>query len=185
MRWLAVAVRAARTARALVTLGFHWLSRDAFLLVNNLVLLVMMVTVLLGTLYPLVLDSLGLGKISVGPPYFNALFVPLTTLLCAFMGLGPASRWKQMPGRELARRLALSGGAALIIGSLLPLLLDIEWSLSSVALGLVIALSGWCCRCCATCGTRCAPEGGRALGGSQAPHAQLLGHAAGASRPRR
>ena len=130
---------ALRAPRVRSTLGFHWLSRDAFLLVNNLVLLVMMVTVLLGTLYPLVLDSLGLGKISVGPPYFNALFVPLTTLLCAFMGLGPASRWKQMPGRELTRRLALAGSAALVIGGLLPLTLDIEWSFS-VALGLVIAL---------------------------------------------
>ncbi|MGO2415962.1 MAG: cytochrome c-type biogenesis CcmF C-terminal domain-containing protein, partial [Cobetia crustatorum] len=95
--------------------------------------------VLLGTLYPLVLDSLNLGKISVGPPYFNALFVPLTTLLCAFMGLGPSSRWKQMQGGEIFRRLALSGVAALVIGGLLPLTLDIAWS-ASVALGLVIAL---------------------------------------------
>ncbi|MGL6252721.1 MAG: heme lyase CcmF/NrfE family subunit, partial [Billgrantia desiderata] len=65
--------------------GFGWLSRDAMLLINNIMLVILTVTVLLGTVYPLLLDALNLGKISVGPPYFNALFVPLTLLMCVFM----------------------------------------------------------------------------------------------------
>ncbi|WP_431024393.1 heme lyase CcmF/NrfE family subunit [Halomonas sp. H5] len=133
---LIFALRAPRVSHAV---GFHWMSRDALLLINNILLVIMTVTVLLGTVYPLLLDALGLGKISVGPPYFNALFVPLTVVLCLFMGLGPVSRWKRMAGRELGRRLALSGLAALVIGILAPLLYGGEWNLW-VSLGLVSAL---------------------------------------------
>jgi len=57
--------------------SFAGLSREVLLLVNNVFLTVMAVTVLLGTLYPLLIDALGAGKISVGPPYFNAVFVPI------------------------------------------------------------------------------------------------------------
>ena len=130
------ALRAPRVSHAV---RFSWLSRDALLLINNILLVIMTVTVLLGTLYPLVLDALDLGKISVGPPYFNALFVPLTVILCVFMGLGPVSRWKAMPGRELARRLAFSGMTALVIGLIAPLIYGGAWNLW-VSLGLVAAL---------------------------------------------
>nr|WP_297461637.1 heme lyase CcmF/NrfE family subunit [uncultured Halomonas sp.] len=130
---------ALRAPRVSHTVGFGWLSRDALLLINNIMLVIMTVTVLLGTLYPLILDALGLGKISVGPPYFNALFVPLTTLLCIFMGLGPLARWKQMAGRELLRRLLWAGVASLVIAVAAPLLYDGEWNLW-VSLGLAIAL---------------------------------------------
>lgn len=60
---------------------FELVSRDALLLVNNLLLVATTATILLGTLYPLVIDALGLGKISVGPPYFNGVFIPLTAPL--------------------------------------------------------------------------------------------------------
>lgn len=130
---------ALRAPRMSASVGFGWLSRDALLLINNILLVTMTVTVLLGTLYPLILDALGLGKISIGAPYFNSLFVPLTVLLCAFMGLGPVARWKQMPGRELFRRLLGAGVAALVIAVTVPFLYDGEWN-AAVALGLVIAL---------------------------------------------
>jgi cytochrome c-type biogenesis protein CcmF len=65
------------------------------LLANNLLLMVAAGSVLLGTLYPLIMDSLDLGKISVGPPYFEAVFVPLMTPAIFLMGLGPLARWKQ------------------------------------------------------------------------------------------
>ena len=130
---------ALRAPRMSGNTGFGWLSRDALLLINNILLVVMTVTVLLGTVYPLILDALGLGKISVGPPYFNTLFVPLTVLLCVFMGLGPVARWKQMPGRELRRRLAWAGIAALVIAAAVPFLYGGEWNIA-VALGLAIAL---------------------------------------------
>ena len=62
--------------------------------------------VLLGTLYPLLLDALGLGKISVGPPYFDAVFVPLMAPVLFLMGIGPLARWKHGAAcRDLARAL--------------------------------------------------------------------------------
>lgn len=130
---------ALRAPRMSASVGFGWLSRDALLLINNILLVVITLTVLLGTLYPLILDALGLGKISIGAPYFNSLFVPLTVLLCAFMGLGPVARWKQMPGRELFRRLLGAGTVALAIAVTVPFLYGGEWN-AAVALGLVIAL---------------------------------------------
>ncbi|MBB3230087.1 heme lyase CcmF/NrfE family subunit [Halomonas stenophila] len=136
---LSLLLFAFRAPRVSHQVGFGWLSRDALLLVNNILLVIMTVTVLLGTVYPLLLDAMDLGKISVGPPYFNALFVPLTVVLCLFMGLGPLARWKRMSGRELARRAWLSGAAALVIGAVAPLLYGGEWNLK-VSLGLVAAL---------------------------------------------
>nr|WP_149286183.1 heme lyase CcmF/NrfE family subunit [Halomonas binhaiensis] len=133
---LLFALRAPRVSRPG---AFTWLSRDALLLVNNILLVVMTVTVLLGTIYPLILDAMKLGKISVGPPYFNALFVPLTVILCIFMGLGPVARWKRMAGRELLARLWLSGLVALLIAAVLPLVYHGEWDLK-VSIGLAIAL---------------------------------------------
>ena len=70
-------------------------SREGGLLLNNVFLSVSMLTVLLGTVYPLIIDALGLGKLSVGAPYFNAVFVPLMLPVLALMGLGVNSRFKQ------------------------------------------------------------------------------------------
>nr|WP_201745056.1 heme lyase CcmF/NrfE family subunit [Aidingimonas lacisalsi] len=136
---LSLLVFALRAPRVSHVVGFGLVSRDSLLLVNNILLVIMTVTVLLGTLYPLLLDAFGLGKISVGPPYFNALFVPLTVLLCIFMGLGPVARWKRMAGGELRRRLWLAGVVALAIAALAPLVYGGEWNLW-VSLGLVAAL---------------------------------------------
>src|SRR6185503_3771703 len=74
---------------------FALVSREAALLVNNVLLLVAAGTVVLGTLFPLFLDALGLGKISVGPPYFELVFVPLMAPAVFLMGIGPLMRWKQ------------------------------------------------------------------------------------------
>ncbi|MGL6214860.1 heme lyase CcmF/NrfE family subunit, partial [Billgrantia desiderata] len=98
---LSLLVFALRAPRVSHKVGFGWLSRDAMLLINNIMLVILTVTVLLGTVYPLLLDALNLGKISVGPPYFNALFVPLTLLMCVFMGMGPISRWKDTSSKLL------------------------------------------------------------------------------------
>ncbi|GHC25883.1 cytochrome c-type biogenesis protein CcmF [Kushneria pakistanensis] len=133
-----LALYALRAPRVKSPLGFGWLSRDAMLLFNNILLLVMTVTVLLGTLYPLILDSLDLGRISVGPPYFNALIVPLTVALGLFMGAGPVARWKQMNARELIRRLWLSAIVSLVFALSIPWLYDGAWSLP-VSLGLLVA----------------------------------------------
>jgi len=84
---------------------FHWASRETALLANNVMLVAACGAVLLGTLYPLALDALGLGKISVGPPYFETVFVPLMAPVVFLMGLGPLARWKRAELPELAKRL--------------------------------------------------------------------------------
>jgi cytochrome c biogenesis factor len=83
---------------------FGLLSRETLLLGNNVLLVVACGAVLLGTLYPLALDAMNLGKISVGPPYFDTVFVPLLTPLVFLMGVGPMARWK---ASERSKLLAL------------------------------------------------------------------------------
>jgi cytochrome c-type biogenesis protein CcmF len=116
---------------------FALVSRESMLLTNNALLLVAAGAVLLGTLYPLVLDAFGLGKISVGPPYFEAVFVPLMAPALFLMGVGPLARWKQASLPELAVRLrwamAVSFAAAIIV----PLLMG-RWS-SMVGFGILLA----------------------------------------------
>jgi cytochrome c-type biogenesis protein CcmF len=80
-------------------------SKESALLGNNVLLLVAALAVLLGTLYPLVLDALGMGKISVGPPYFDAVFMPLMAPTVFLMGVGPLARWKETDLPTLALRL--------------------------------------------------------------------------------
>jgi cytochrome c-type biogenesis protein CcmF len=75
-------------------------SRETLLMVNNLILVVATSVVLLGTLYPLIADAFGLGRLSVGPPYFNTLFVPLAWLLLVFMAVAPVTTWKQQSPRH-------------------------------------------------------------------------------------
>jgi len=85
--------------------SFELVSRESMLLVNNVLLVVAAATILLGTLYPLALDAFNLGKISVGPPYFDSVFVPLMVPLLLLIGIGPLARWKQANVMELAMRL--------------------------------------------------------------------------------
>ncbi len=100
LEFLAVVVGAsfflyALRARRIVVAGhFHFWSRESMLIANNVCLFVAMMTVLLGTLYPLMMDALGLQKISVGAPYFNTVFIPLMMPLLFLMGLGPQFRWQ-------------------------------------------------------------------------------------------
>jgi cytochrome c-type biogenesis protein CcmF len=116
---------------------FELMSRETFLLVNNVLLVVAAGAVLLGTLYPLFLDSLGLGKVSVGPPYFEAVFFPLMAPLILLMGLGPFARWKQARMIDFWPRLRWSVGLAVIAAIALPLALG-RWS-PVVAFGILLA----------------------------------------------
>ena len=117
--------------------AFSLISRETLLLGNNVLFVTAAATVLLGTLYPLGLDALGLGKISVGPPYFNAVFVPLMVPIVFLMGIGPIARWKQQSLPELAIRLRWAGVASLITALVLPVIIG-KWSLM-VSLGLLMA----------------------------------------------
>jgi cytochrome c-type biogenesis protein CcmF len=99
---------------------FEGLSRESLLLGNNVLLAVATGTVLLGTLYPLFLDALGMGKISVGPPYFDAVFVPVMAPLVFLMGVGPIARWKSAELPDLWTRLKWALAISLILGVSLP-----------------------------------------------------------------
>ena len=116
---------------------FDRVSRESLLLGNNLLLLTATSAVLLGTLYPLALDALGLGKISVGPPYFETVFAPLMAPVILLMGVGPLARWKSAPPRELARRLRWPALLSVLAAVLLPWLAG-RWSIG-VAAGLFLA----------------------------------------------
>ena len=93
---------------------FELISRETALLANNVLLVVAAGAVLLGTLYPLVLDALGVGKISVGPPYFDTVFMPLMAPAIFLMGIGPMTRWKSAELPDLARRLRWAFGVAVL-----------------------------------------------------------------------
>ena len=103
--------------------GFRPISRESFLLLNNILLMAATAVVLLGTLYPLFSDALGFGKPSVGPPYFNIAFLIPMLPLAALVGAGMHSVWQQMTAQLLARRLRLAAGIALVLGVTLPWIL--------------------------------------------------------------
>ena len=98
-------------------------SLETFLLCNNIFLSVIMLTVLLGTLYPLLIQIMGLGKLSVGPPYFNSVFIPLILPLLVVMGFGPLARWKHIEPKLLFKQIWLALLVSIIIAPLLLLLL--------------------------------------------------------------
>ncbi len=122
-----------------VSLGgkFELLSRETLLLTNNVLLVVACAAVLLGTIYPLIIDALNLGKLSVGAPYFNAVFVPIMLPLLFLISAGPIARWKRANLGEIVRRLIPAIVAALVAGVTLPLIAG-HWSFMS-ALGLMAA----------------------------------------------
>ncbi|WP_288843869.1 heme lyase CcmF/NrfE family subunit, partial [uncultured Deefgea sp.] len=118
--------------------AFSWRSREALLLANNVILIVACSTVFLGTLYPLLIDALGQGKLSVGPPYFNSVFIPLMMPALILMGLSGTVRWKYQDAHSLWLAIQLPLILALVGGALLPLLWG-EWRWG-VAVALAIAL---------------------------------------------
>ena len=93
---------------------FNLFSRESALLVNNVLLLVTAATILLGTLYPLFLDALDLGKISVGAPYFEATFVPLMIPVLLLLAIGPYANWKNASMTEVAKKLRWPAVLALL-----------------------------------------------------------------------
>ncbi|OWS69357.1 c-type cytochrome biogenesis protein CcmF [Polynucleobacter aenigmaticus] len=104
------------------TLGgkFSLTSRETFILLGNVFLVVSAASVLLGTLYPLLIDALHLGKISVGPPYFNSVFVPIMIPLLVLMGIGPWTSWKNSNLFDVIRRLWIAALVAVIAAALIP-----------------------------------------------------------------
>ena len=121
------------------TLGgkFSLTSRETFILLGNVFLVVSAASVLLGTLYPLLIDALHLGKISVGPPYFNSVFVPIMIPLLVLMGIGPWTSWKNSNLLDVIKRLWIAVVVAVIAAALIPFVMgEFTW-LSS--LGFLLA----------------------------------------------
>ncbi len=116
---------------------FALLSRESFLLANNVMLIVATATVLLGTLYPLLVDALGMGKISVGPPYFALVFVPIMAPLVFLMGVGPVASWKQASLPDIVTRLRWAFATSLILAIIMPF--AIGKSTPMITLGLFLA----------------------------------------------
>jgi len=134
----ALALYAWRTSRIGLGGEFSALSRESLLLANNVLLAAAAGTVFLGTMYPLLIDALGAGKISVGPPYFEAVFVPLMAPALFLMGVGPLARWKRASLPELAVRLRWALAVSLAAGLLLPLAMG-TWH-AMVGFGLALAI---------------------------------------------
>ena len=119
--------------------AFGLVSRETLLLINNVLLVVATGSVLLGTIYPLLIDALGMGKLSVGAPYFNAVFVPVMVPVLVLMAVGPIARWKHAELADLGRRLAAAVFGAVTVGVAVPLAMG-KWTPLS---GLGLALVGW------------------------------------------
>ncbi|MGG7055656.1 heme lyase CcmF/NrfE family subunit [Nitrosomonas sp. ANs5] len=117
--------------------NFEIVSRETMLLANNVLLLVAAGSVMLGTLYPLLVDALELGKISVGPPYFEAVFVPLMTPAIFLIGLGPIARWKKASLPALMVRLRWAFAVSLITAIIMPFVMG-EWR-PMISFGLLLA----------------------------------------------
>lgn len=118
---------------------FDTVSKESMLLANNVLFMVATAAVLLGTLYPLVLDALGIGKLSVGKPYFEAVFVPIMTPAIFLMGIGPIAKWRKAPVIELMTKLKWALGVTVVTVVITPFILR-SWT---PMIGLGLALAAW------------------------------------------
>ena len=122
--------------------GFKLVSREAFLLANNILLVIAALVVLFGTLYPLFIDALTGNKISVGPPIFNLFFLLPALPLCVLLGIGMHSAWRTMSGATLLGRLKWPAVAAVAAGAILPF---VFFRSSSVLTAIAVATGIWVC----------------------------------------
>ena len=113
---------------------FSLLSRESGLLINNILLVTALFVVFLGTMYPLLLDSLGLAKISVGRPYFNAVFIPIMIPAVLAMALAPFLRWKKDSSLRVANTLLSIWFSVIIFVGLAMVVVDNLWVLLAVFL---------------------------------------------------
>src|SRR3954470_12489489 len=118
-----LAVFAWRAPKVGLGAGFAAVSRESMLLANNVLLSVALAAVMLGTLYPLFLDALDLGKISVGPPYFDTVFYPLMAPAIFLMALGPLASWKRASLPDLWTRLRWALVVALVAALAVPFMM--------------------------------------------------------------
>lgn len=118
---------------------FAPISRESSLVLNNLLLSTACLTVFLGTLYPLFLDAVGGGKVSVGPPFYNAVFVPLMVPVVVVMAVGPLMAWKRADLTGVLSRLWV----ALVVAIIAALAVLWIYGVHPVVALLGMALAGW------------------------------------------
>ena len=119
---------------------FTWFSRETALLLNNVILLTATAAVFVGTMYPLVVDALGIGKISVGRPYFDTMFALISMPLIILLGIGPVMRWKSDNSQRLIKQLSIVFAISLSVGVILPFVID---GVFNIATGLGLAGGLW------------------------------------------
>ena len=119
---------------------FDLVSRESFLLVNNLLFAALAALVLFGTLAPLIYEAAGWGKISVGFPWFNAMFVAVSPFLLLAMGVGPLARWKQDTPARLIGVLWLAFVASLAVVVIYALGIGVS---GGIGVGLGMGLAAW------------------------------------------
>lgn len=134
-----LALYAWRESSVSTTGRFDWFSRETALLLNNVVFLTAAVAVLVGTLYPLVVDAIGIGKISVGRPYFDTMFSFLGIPLLLLLGIGPSIRWKGDQYSRIKRNMQVMMLLSLALGIMLPFVIDGIFKLMT-GLGLAAAI---------------------------------------------
>jgi cytochrome c-type biogenesis protein CcmF len=124
------------------TASYTITSREVFLLINNIILVVATAGILLGTLYPLIHEAINgeANMVSVGPPYFNTIFLPLMALLAMFLTVGSISRWKKTSPAYLKEQLKKVAIASVALGILLPLAITQE---VNFGIFLAVALAFW------------------------------------------
>ena len=119
--------------------SISWLSRETLLLLNNVLLTASAATILFGTLFPLAVEALDLGMISVGPPYFNMVFTPIAYLLAGCLGVGVLLQWKRGKPKLILQKIIVPIIACCTCGAILILTLDITMTVIS-GLGLILGL---------------------------------------------
>ena len=130
---------AVRGWRLTIESQYQLISRESFLVINNVIILIATLVVLLGTLYPIIADAFNLGQVSVGSPYFNALFVPLTWLLMIAMGMGSNIRWKQ-DSRPLLGIGMVIAASSLVLAAVIAYFVSPSAMLN---IGVTLAVSFW------------------------------------------
>jgi len=120
--------------------GFDLVSREILLLSNNIILVVSAASVFLGTMFPMVYQGLTGDLISIGPPYFNAIFIPLMALLTVLLAIGPYCRWKRTSVAFLVEQMGKVALASLALGVVVPLIVTFEFSLVAT---IAVALASW------------------------------------------
>ena len=89
-------------------------SKETFVLINNWFMMFYLITVLLGTLYPIFTDAISNNKISVGPPFYNSVIIPVVIVFLFFMAIGPQAKWIKNKFSNLRSTLLILGGAIII-----------------------------------------------------------------------